>query len=67
MGGERRKENGPCGGAGLHTEEKERRRGWAGWDGLQGRKREEKEKERVDRAQLEKEREKELHSNAFEI
>jgi hypothetical protein len=56
--GEKRegKENGPGGGAGLHSEETEEERA-----GLQGRKREEKEKERVGRAQSEKEREK----NAF--
>jgi hypothetical protein len=52
---------------GLCSEErKEEEVGPAGL-GCKGEKREEKEKERVGRAQLKKERAKELHSNAFEF
>jgi hypothetical protein len=60
------------GGAGLlgrlgRAEEREERKR-VSWAGPQGGKRErEKEKERVGRAQIEKEGEKELHSNAFEF
>jgi hypothetical protein len=60
--GEERKEEearpaGPCG---------RRRKGGLGL-GCKGKKREEKEKGRVGRAQLEKEGEKQLHSNTFEF